>query len=453
MAKTAFNLDVLAGAHIIIAGAGIGGLSFPIALSRQYAIHSLPQVKLPKITIFERDDKHSRLGREGYSMSIRVDGDRGGGVQVLDDLGLYENAQNAAVLMHDEKQDGERGQEKSGMCIWEPRGQNGKDGWNQVLKVDGRMFENKSRRQLGGMRIRRNALQTVLADAVSQLPNVSIEWAKTIVGVERDITSSKDNLMVNLGDGTTKTCTIFIAADGSSSKVRSLIRSDLQPQLNFVETVILSANAKFSSIDDIPAPLQRNWGMCVAWNGICLFLSPVDKTATLWSISYKSPIQRQRLVQPLSESTIKDLLNEARQLGKHAGPILETLIAATDPASLTVINCLDRPPFVHDIAKHGNVIFIGDANHAVSPFAGNGANMALMDSWDLAKSIVENVSDGRDLSAAVGDFEKIMVPRCEAVLKDSHRNIDVGHASGIKGWFYWAMARVLAFWMRFKSPK
>lgn len=448
---TVINLDVLGGSRIIIAGAGIGGLSLPIALSRQYAIHGLPQTKLPKITIFERDDKHSRLGREGYSMSIRVDGDRGGGVQVLDDLELFEDAKNAAVLMHDEEQEGKNGQEKSGMCLWEPQGRNGEEGWKQILKVDGRMFQNKSRRQLGGMRIRRNALQTVLANAVSQLPNVHIEWAKTITGVERDTSSSQDNLLITLSDGTTHTCTIFIAADGSSSKIRSLVRPDLQPQLNFTETIILSATAKFPTIDDIPAPLQRNWGMCLAWNGIGTFLSPVDETSTLWSVSYKSSTQRQRLTQPLSESTIKDLLNEARELGKHTGPILETLIAATDPTSLTVINCLDRPPFTHNIAKHGNVIFIGDANHAVSPFAGNGANMALMDSWDLAKTIVENASAGGDLSVAVNEFEKIMVPRCEAVLKDSHRNIDVGHASGMKGWFYWAMARVLAFWMRLKG--
>jgi 2-polyprenyl-6-methoxyphenol hydroxylase-like FAD-dependent oxidoreductase len=56
----------LSGRHIVVAGAGIAGLSFVVALRKLW----LTGVPPPRITIFERDSEHDALGREGYSLSL-----------------------------------------------------------------------------------------------------------------------------------------------------------------------------------------------------------------------------------------------------------------------------------------------------------------------------------------------------------------------------------------------
>jgi 2-polyprenyl-6-methoxyphenol hydroxylase-like FAD-dependent oxidoreductase len=79
-----------------------------------------------------------------------------------------------------------------------------------------------------------------------------------------------------------------------------------------------------------------------------------------------------------------------------------------------------------------NVVFIGDSNHAVSPFAGNGANMAMADAWDLAEQLCKHET----LEDALKAYDSIAIPRSKAVIKFSHRTIVLGHATGWRLWLY-----------------
>src|SRR5271170_6751371 len=103
----------IAGKSIIVAGAGIGGLAFATALSKQWP----PTFPKPNVTIFERQSYDDRVGREGYTLSLRTDS-RSGGVQVLDQLGLYEKARSASVHGG--------GDDAGSMFIWDKN-------WNELL--------------------------------------------------------------------------------------------------------------------------------------------------------------------------------------------------------------------------------------------------------------------------------------------------------------------------------
>ena len=391
----------LAGKDIIVAGAGIGGLSFALALSKKWPSGS-PK---PKITIYERDSYEKRVGREGYTLSLRSD-DRSGGIQVLDKLGLYEDVRAASV----------QGGDAGSFHIWDKH-------WNPVLNIRSKPIGPKN---LTALRIRRNALQHTLASAAAS-DNITIIWATSVTTATKN---PDGTLTISLSSNTTATCALLVAADGSNSKLRAQLRPD--HTLNFANVVCISGTAKFSSPSLVPQPLDRDWGCLLGGQGTGLFVAPIDSTSALWSLSYYSPEPRPQQQHPLPDADVTTLLAEARALAKPFPPKVTELIQATDPQTLMVFNAMDRPPFTHELGREGAVVWIGDANHAVSPFAGNGANMALMDGWELAECLcrVEGVE------GAVAEFERAFVPRTRKTLEMSRWSIDVAHARGVKLWVY-----------------
>ncbi|KAM4057307.1 monooxygenase [Hirsutella rhossiliensis] len=75
----------LAGKKIIVAGSGIAGLSFVIALRRLWD----PALDPPEVIIYDRDGRRIGPDREGYSLALHgLDGD--GGLVACRDLGLLD---------------------------------------------------------------------------------------------------------------------------------------------------------------------------------------------------------------------------------------------------------------------------------------------------------------------------------------------------------------------------
>ncbi|KAK5938272.1 hypothetical protein PMZ80_009242 [Knufia obscura] len=474
------NLPLLSSKHIVISGAGIAGLSFALSLHKQWAriLESEDSAAAapppPRITIFERDDKHDREGREGYSVRLRCDGDNGGGggVGVLHELGLYDVVKGAAVLV-----DGEDVGVGS-MVLWDKN-------WRLLIRADGSRTaatgdKKKGARKLRDMTIRRNALQKCLVDAVEGLPGVEIMWGSTVVGVERvaahrqattvitderpnenhrhNTPSSTMTVTVTVASSNTNRhsstpaptstsqklpCDILIAADGSTSKLRQHLRPS--DPLTYAGVTILSGTAKFPSPDKIPNPPGRNWGSVIPFTGTSLYTSPVTPTSTVWMLSYRSPTPRDVPSKPYSADVIDDLLTEARQRGAWAGRTFEVLVDHTDGGTVNCFNAFHRAPFTHDLERDGAVIYIGNANHAVTPFAGNGAGMALMDGWDLATGLLGGEPG---LAEGVRAFERVMMPRAGRALRDSKFGIEVVHARGWRGWVCWEVLNVLGWFMR-----
>lgn len=104
-----------------------------------------------------------------------------------------------------------------------------------------------------------------------------------------------------------------------------------------------------------------------------------------------------------------------RQHCSEIGELFANLINSTDSSIAFVIPARDKKPFSHENVLPG-VVFIGDSNHAVSPFAGNGANTALADGWDLAGFLLTSDSIGNTVAA----YDKVSVPSAQRTLNSSH---------------------------------
>ncbi|CAF1319925.1 unnamed protein product [Rotaria magnacalcarata] len=122
---------------------------------------------------------------------------------------------------------------------------------------------------------------------------------------------------------------------------------------------------------------------------------------------------------------------------------MPTLFKKTLRSSVNVFNSKGMEPF----RNHNSVIFIGDAQHAMSPFTGNGTNMATMDGYQLAEQMIL----AKHLSTAVQTYDDLCIPRSIKAIKMSHRTNAIGHSQGIWKYMWVAMLKIAAYCFGFNS--
>lgn len=217
-------------------------------------------------------------------------------------------------------------------------------------------------------------------------------------------------------------CDLLIAADGAHSKVRASLRPD--DQLTYAGAIQIGGSARFPG--GIPPPLAENWGIIFSGQGVCCFFSPVDKETVVWALSRLK--EKPRVVpKEQTEEQFRSLMEEALGLGHMFAEPFPMVVRQTDAAMSLCLPARDKKPFRHGETPSG-IVFIGDSNHAVSPFAGNGANLALKDGWDLAEQLCASDT----LRAAIEPYDRISYPRAWQTLKTSHQRIGMGHCTGIR---------------------
>lgn len=67
------------------------------------------------------------------------------------------------------------------------------------------------------------------------------------------------------------------------------------------------------------------------------------------------------------------------------------------------------------------VTLVGDAAHLMSPFAGEGANLAMYDGADLARKLVEQP----DTELALTAYEERLFPRSGDAARRSAKNLEI----------------------------
>ena len=369
----------LSGKHIIVAGAGIAGLSFARALSRIWPV----EVEPPRVTLYEKREKAVSPEREGYSMSIRSD-PLSGGMQALQKLGLLNETLGASIT----GQHGGRGS----MFLWDVN-------WKPILKFN-QPAKPPDGLPANAMRIARYVLRQRLIDGLPS--ECTAHWG---VGVDSASKLEDGRMKVVLSDGSVEACDLLIAADGANSKVRMSLRPhytlqyagtylkgarlllpvwiavaavsgnslclaivDTLETLTNIYTLLItgaasiSANSKFP--DGLPDIIKEDHGMILGGGGASLFVSPIDHRSAVWSVSYLKPEPRDPIRGWEAQEMKDDILVEARERGKAFPEPFGQLVEASDPGTLMVFNAMDKPPVKHSEMPDIHVVFIGDSNHA-----------------------------------------------------------------------------------------
>lgn len=259
--------------------------------------------------------------------------------------------------------------------------------------------------------IDRQVLRKILLNSLQ--PDTVI-WNKHVTNVE---TLNNGQHKIVFKDGTSETTDFLVGADGTWSKVRQLL-SSVEPTYTgviFVETRITNPKVAAPHIDEVVGQgsfyaLSDNKGLLAQRNGneiIRVYASL--RVPENWPSKYdftKPQEIRRRLLEVFSG---------------WQPEMLEMLTRSDDYFVPRHIYSL--PLDENWITKPG-VTVIGDAAHVMTPFAGQGANLAMLDALQLADCIASE--DSMNLSTErLRLFEEEMINRARRFSEMSLNNLNL----------------------------
>ncbi|KAI0469734.1 putative monooxygenase [Xylariaceae sp. FL0804] len=387
--------NFLEGKRIVVVGGGIAGAAFVAALDQKWPT----SLKRPEVLVFERETKEVSIKQNPYWLTLNGE-NHNEGMFALRELGFLEEAQRSAIM-------------NSGLI--KVYG----DDWRFLASINGKAYGDLP---TAAMRIQREDLKRILIGHADK--DKVFRYGCSCTSAERQ-PNGQIRLTVHefeAGNTLDLDCDLLVAADGPSSNLRATFRPD-DVKLHYAGATQIGGISRLSKL---PPPVQDDYGLQMSsGEGVCCIYTPFDNNTIGWALSKVEPERPAK--SNLTQEEFEALKKEALTTGSMFQEPFKTIVEATEFESAFILPAKEKHAFQHDARLRG-VVFIGDANHVLSPFEYVGANLALKDGVDLASEICSNVS----LDAAVAAYDKLSVPRHEAVLKHSHERIVFGHSTGWK---------------------
>lgn len=255
--------------------------------------------------------------------------------------------------------------------------------------------------------IDRGDLRRMLFDS---LPSGTVRWGHKLTSVGFGEDGGHE---LGFANGHRATAEVLVGADGAWSRVRPLL-TDAHPQysgVTFIETTLadglLRYPASAASIGDgtliAPSPGQALIAHKHANGSLTTYAAVTRSAEWVATVDFNDP-----------DGGKADVTTAFA----NWAPQLRTLVAESDaPPILRAIHAL---PVGISWARKPGVTLVGDAAHLMSPFAGEGANLALLDGAELARAIVDSPAD---IEAAISAYERDLFPRSEQFASESAANL------------------------------
>ena len=157
--------------------------------------------------------------------------------------------------------------------------------------------------------------------------------------------------------------------------------------------------------------------------GCSFFVHPLAHERLMWSFALRTADESQ-----LTQCPAGELLQGVAAVTRKWHEPIPTLVAETPEADVDIRPLFDVPPPTR--ARVARVCFAGDASHAMTPYRGRGANLAMMDALELATRLAEpNVS----VDSALEAYELAMLPRNRRPLALKHAASQTLHPTSRAG--------------------
>jgi len=241
------------------------------------------------------------------------------------------------------------------------------------------------------------------------LPDEMIQWGRKVTGVQ-PLGDGRHEL--TFADGSTVTTGLLVGADGTWSKIRPLL-SDAKPAYvgtSFIETYLFDADERHSAA--AKAVGAGALFAVVPGKGILAHREPDGVLHAYVALS-----KPQEWIADIDFASPATATAQVAAEFTEWAPELTALI--TDEETAPVPRAVYALPIEHRWDRVAGVTLLGDAAHLMSPFAGEGANLAMYDGAELGKAIAAHPDD---VEAALAKYEQALFPRSAQFAAESDRN-------------------------------
>jgi 2-polyprenyl-6-methoxyphenol hydroxylase-like FAD-dependent oxidoreductase len=260
----------------------------------------------------------------------------------------------------------------------------------------------------GRPEVDRGDLRDLLLDS---LPQGMIRWGRKAVGA-RPLDDGRHE--VTFADGSTITTGLLVGADGAWSRIRPLL-SGAEPRytgISFVETDLMDAAVRHPRS---AAVIGGGFFICLGDRRGFLAHRETDGSLHIYTALRADEGWLDTIDFGDSAAAKKAVLTHFEGWDES----LRGLVADADGA--LVPRRIHALPVGHRWERVPGVTLLGDAAHLMSPFAGEGANLAMLDGSELALAVAAHPGD---IEAALAAYEEALFPRSEESAAESAQNLE-----------------------------
>ncbi|HEY1194587.1 NAD(P)/FAD-dependent oxidoreductase [Flavobacterium sp.] len=256
--------------------------------------------------------------------------------------------------------------------------------------------------------IDRSILRSILLNSL--LPETTV-WNSQFLFMEKENQGWK----LHFANGTQAYADLVIAADGANSKVRTYISTEkpIYSGITIIEGTIYNAE------ENAPKLFKFSKGGKVLsfGNEQTLMYGTKGDNSLMFLLSSKIPehaISKDHL--DLKDNTA--VYEWFKSNYKNWSTEWQELFKAKE------LYFIPRPQYYFPLDQtwetQKNITMIGDAAHRMPPFAGKGANLAMLDALELSQYLT--TESYHDIKTAISIFEKRMLERASKATKDTLEN-------------------------------
>ncbi|WP_374464476.1 FAD-dependent oxidoreductase [Chryseobacterium sp.] len=260
--------------------------------------------------------------------------------------------------------------------------------------------------------IDRGPLRNMLLDS---LQPETVVWDSHFISMERQ----DEGWMLHFKNGTSVYADLVIAGDGANSKIRPYL-TDVKPVYSGV--IMLEGNVSKKNAPNIDAMVKGGKIMAFG-NSQNILLGQKGNGDIGFYASFKAD-ENWPAASGLNFSDNTQMLKWFKTEYSEWSSVWEELFEnAVTPFIPRLIYYM---PFDQTWKAQPNLTLIGDAAHVMPPFAGEGANMAMLDTLELSEHLTDNHYN--TLREAISSYEQKMRERAAIATRESLENGERMHS-------------------------